>query len=241
MKYFVNSTSIVILLFFYSGATAAESMKKATLKLMCASQRDDINLAIQSIADGASVNSALDGTSAFGEAIRSNSSKVVKLLINGGADVNQADKHGTPLCSALVYGRGDFLKLLLEGEVDPNSDLMKPNCPRRKALIELLDPTHLSFIKSPKQRQAKQRWLASLLLKHGAEIETVFRALTTKLHPRKAAVCALFGPDVFTVVRLQSYRAQSAATETTVSGGDEIASPFQQAFALYEQSINNKE
>ena len=105
-------------------------------------------------------------------AVRGNKEDVVRLLIKGGADVNQKGKHkNTPLHVAIDCVYPDMVKLL----IDSNAKVNKPSgqfvqqLPLQVANKTLEDPIKHSFKKDARQ-------IIKLLSEAGAVVATTTRA-----------------------------------------------------------------
>jgi ankyrin repeat protein len=62
------------------------------------------------------------GSTALSLAAERESTKIVNLLLNAGADINKAGRgEGTPLCRAAIFGRVEIVKALLDGKANVDS------------------------------------------------------------------------------------------------------------------------
>ena len=82
----------------------------------------NVELLHQAIQNGANVNAPRSGNTPLAYACGYNDLKIIRLLLNYGADVNGRGKNGcTPLENACYKGSEDIVRLLIEHGADPNA------------------------------------------------------------------------------------------------------------------------
>ena len=178
---------------------------EANQALLDAAEFGNIEAAKEAIEDGADVNAIVNDRTPLSAATWKGQTKIVKLLIAEGADVNTKDeRRETPLHWAVEYGHTEIAELLMAKDADVNAKDMHSKTPLHWAarkgstqFIELLiakganvnakDSIDQKFFQATlpsKERTPidlatlhKQQQVADLLRKHGGKTGAELKAL----------------------------------------------------------------
>jgi hypothetical protein len=145
------------------------SLKKANESLVHAVLVEDAYGVERALTDGADANSSFKGRvnpmTCLEQAAKVGNLRIIRMLLDHGADPNQRVAEYTPLHSASAYGQIESIKLLLEHGADPG---VKPPVNLRWAN----DRSVLDIAVLNRQKEATQFWV-----EHGIEVSQ----LTTEI------------------------------------------------------------